>query len=107
MWRAYGGSSGVVIVLKSTPFTTASDALGAYSSPVAYFSKEDAGVHFDKIATAIEGDMDFVRSQQRHEIAALIHEAFRFGIICCKHPGFAEEREWRIVYNPGSGRSPI
>ncbi len=100
MWRAYGGGSGVAMVLKSTAFTTASHVLGAYSSPVAYFSKDDVEAHFNRIAVAIEGDIAFIREQQRGDIAGLIHEAFRYGIICCKHPGFAEEREWRIVYNP-------
>jgi len=23
-----------------------------------------------------------------------------FGVVCTKHPGFAEEREWRVVYSP-------
>ena len=100
MWRAYGGTSGVAFVLKPTPFTTASHALGSYSSPVAYFSKADVEAHFDKIAAAIRGDLDFVKSQSRPSIVARIHEAFRYGMICCKHPGFSEEREWRIVYNP-------
>jgi hypothetical protein len=100
MWRAYGGSSGVAMVIKSAPLTTASHELGAYSSPVTYFSRPDVEAHFDKIAAAVQGDTAFVASQPRPAIVSMIHEALRFGIICCKHPGFDEEREWRIVYNP-------
>lgn len=100
MWRAYGGNSGVAMVVNSTPFMTASDALGAYSSPVAYFSQAQVESHFDGIASAIESNVEFIRSIPRPQIVGMVHESYRFGMICCKHPGFAEEREWRIVYNP-------
>jgi hypothetical protein len=100
MWRAYGGRTGVAVVLKSAPFVAISHALGSYSSPVAYFNKEKIEAHFAKIAAGIAADMDFVKAQPRATIINTMHEAFRFGMICCKHPGFAEEREWRVIYNP-------
>lgn len=100
MWRAYGGGTGVALVVKSEPFVLTSDALGAYSSPVAYTGQADVEQHFDAVAAAIEKDKDFVKSRGQVAIENMIHEAFRFGMICNKHPGFAEEREWRIVYNP-------
>lgn len=100
MWRAYGGGTGVALVVKSAPFTMVSDELGAYSSPVSYLDQAGVEAHFSTIADAIEKDMDFVQSRQQGEIEYLIHEAFRYGILCNKHPGFAEEREWRIIYSP-------
>jgi hypothetical protein len=100
MWRAYGGKSGVALVVKSAPFLTVSDALGAYSSPVAYFSGQEFEQHFDRIAAAIEANGDVVKNAPKNAIINMVHEAFRYGMICCKHPGFTEEREWRIVYNP-------
>ena len=30
----------------------------------------------------------------------------RFATLCTKHPGFAEEREWRVVYCPTLEQSP-
>lgn len=36
MWRAYGGTTGVAIVMNNGPFLRPSEALGAYTSPVAY-----------------------------------------------------------------------
>lgn len=100
MWRAYGGTSGVALVLKPDPFLGSTAALGAYSSPVAYSSKADVEAHFAKIADNVLSDLAFVQTLPRPSIVTTIHEAFRYGMICCKHPGFAEEREWRIVYNP-------
>jgi hypothetical protein len=38
MWRAYGGATGVAIVLSPTPFLVESQALRAYTSPVGYFT---------------------------------------------------------------------
>jgi hypothetical protein len=30
----------------------------------------------------------------------------RFAALCTKHPGFAEEKEWRVVYCPALEQSP-
>ena len=106
MWRAYGGRCGVAMVLKSAPFLASSSTLGAISSPVAYFDKEGVERHFGRIANNLSADLPFVRSLPRDAIISNIHEALRFGMICCKHPGFAEEREWRVVYNPDRDLNP-
>jgi len=33
-------------------------------------------------------------------LIANIFTMFRFAVLCTKHPGFGEEKEWRAVYNP-------
>ena len=99
MWRAYGGNSGVALVVKAAPFMTVSDELGAYSSPVAYFSEKQIEEHMNLVASSIEKSHAFLKQTPKSDIIRNVHEAFRYGMICCKHPGFAEEREWRIVYN--------
>lgn len=43
---------------------------------------------------------DFLRSKGSAEIHGWLFQALHFAAICTKHPGFHEEREWRIVYNP-------
>jgi hypothetical protein len=100
MWRAYGNNVGVALVVKSGPFTEVSGALGAYSSPVAYLHQDGVNAHFDRIASAIEGDLEFFKTHTEDHIQYMIHEAFRFAMICNKHPGFAEEKEWRVIYSP-------
>lgn len=34
-------------------------------------------------------------------------QMLRFAILCTKHPGFREEREWRVIYAPTYEVSPI
>jgi hypothetical protein len=38
MWRAYGSSAGVALVLNNNPFVSDSNALDVYTSPVRYMS---------------------------------------------------------------------
>jgi hypothetical protein len=34
-----------------------------------------------------------------------IFEVFKNIVFCVKHPGFKEEREWRVIYNPVYSKS--
>jgi len=105
MWRAYGGTTGVALVLNNSPFITPSETLKAYSSPVAYLSDKDFAERFVKIATNIENETEFVREQGREVIKGYVFAMFRFAAVCTKHPGFAEEKEWRVVYCPSLEKS--
>jgi hypothetical protein len=105
MWRAYGGVTGVAIVLRSTPFVSASNALKIYSSPVAYFSFEQFNREFSRIADNVDANAEFVRQLGRDAMIGYIFNMFRFSMWCTKHPGFHEEREWRIVYTPEFDKS--
>lgn len=100
MWRSRGKGMGIAIVMKNTPFLGISDALKAYTSPVAYLNPEEFGVELGNIAANIENNLEFLRSRDREEIKGLIFHAFRFAAVCTKHPGLEEEREWRVVYTP-------
>ena len=55
MWRAYGGTAGVAIVMNGGVFhrPVSSDALKAYTSPVAYLDVEGFNVEFVKLISAI------------------------------------------------------
>ncbi|MDA0657180.1 MAG: DUF2971 domain-containing protein [Proteobacteria bacterium] len=101
MWRAYGDGTGVAFVLKSAPFFNESDAFKAYTSPVAYISDKEFGREFTNAAGRIREAKDFLRqTYARNDVVAYVFEMLRFAALCTKHPGFAEEREWRIVYCP-------
>lgn len=99
MWRAYGGNNGVALVMNSGPFLRPTDALKAYSNPVAYLSDSAFQKEFDALLGGLEADKEFLK--QLGEEAALYHlfETFRTAILCTKHPGFREEREWRVIHN--------
>ncbi|MCF8478082.1 MAG: DUF2971 domain-containing protein [Pseudolabrys sp.] len=105
MWRAYGAFAGVAVVMNSQVFLKPSDALLAYSSPVAYLSPEEFELEFARTVGRIEQNMDFVRGLGKDTVFNNVFNMFRAACICTKHPGFKEEREWRVVYSPKIKRS--
>lgn len=97
MWRAYGGSAGVAFIFNGGPMFRPSNALKAYSSPVAYFGPNGVAEEMRKIASGLRTHRDFVSQQGKEWLKHGMFEAFRFAAICTKHPAFLEEREWRVV----------
>lgn len=107
MWRAYGGNAGVAIVMNGTPFLGPSDALKAYTSPVAYLSVQSFAPEFSKLMENMEAEKELLTSMGEQHVLNMLFEAFRFAILCTKHPRFREEREWRIIYNPALAKSDV
>jgi hypothetical protein len=105
MWRAYGGTAGVAIVFHGGPFLRPSDALKAHTSPVAYLNDERFNREFATLIDSVESNRDFVQSLGDQIALNNIFAAFRQAILCTKHPGFHEEREWRIIYSPSYQKS--
>jgi hypothetical protein len=105
MWRAYGGPAGVALVVNSTPFGSELDVLHIYSSPVRYIDVSGFKQDFIRLLEALEENLNFLKERSSDEIEAYAFQMLRFGVLCTKHPGFAEEREWRVVYNPGYAKS--
>lgn len=100
MWRAYGDATGVALVMKAAPFFNESDALQAYTSPVAYLSAKGFEREFGALAGSILENAEFLRTLQREQISHLLFNAFLFAGLCTKHPGYVEEREWRVIHCP-------
>jgi hypothetical protein len=100
MWRAYGGSTGVAMVINNAPFLAESSELNIYSSPVGYHDTDSFALEFESVVGAVRKEMDFLKVQADEVIQAYVFHMLRFSILCTKHPGFREEREWRVIYNP-------
>jgi Protein of unknown function (DUF2971) len=105
MWRAYGGVAGVAIVFHGGPFLRPSDALKAHTSPVAYLNDKRFNQEFAALIDSVESNHDFVQSRGDQMVLSNIFSAFRHAVLCTKHPGFHEEREWRIIYSPSFQKS--
>jgi hypothetical protein len=105
MWRAYGETTGVALVMNNSPFLTPSDALKAYTSPVSYPDHKEFEGEFGRVVDNIDNEADFVKQQGREVITGYIFRMLTFAAVSTKHPGFAEEKEWRIVYIPRLGKS--
>lgn len=106
MWRAYGNTSGVAIVCNNTPFVADSDALKAYSSPVAYFTSHQFNDEFREITHNLRKNISLFRALPEGALRGMIFNVYRFAMLSTKHPGFHEEREWRIIYTPSFDKSP-
>ena len=106
MWRAYGEATGVALVLSNRPFLAYTGPPGIYSSPVLYLDNASFEDELMKVIGAIRSNYEFLRDQDRDKVRGAIFNAFKFAVLCTKHPGFSEEREWRAIYMPSMERSP-
>lgn len=102
MWRAYGGTNGVALVMNNAPFQDSAppDVLKIYGSPVAYFKGKEFSERFGEVVNSIENEADLLKQRDRDEIKARIFRMFAYGAVCTKYPGFAEEVEWRVIHFP-------
>jgi len=100
MWRAYGGKRSVALVMNASVFRSESDALAAYTYPVEYQDSYSFNTEFGKLVSRIELEKDFILSLGKEMTINYLFQLFKAYALCVKHPGFHEEREWRVVYNP-------
>ncbi|WP_203074256.1 DUF2971 domain-containing protein [Falsiroseomonas ponticola] len=105
MWRAYGRSGGVALVMNTAPFFGDSDALKAYTTPVAYFSKDEFAAEIERLSNSMVENISQLKKLNESHFHHLVFSAFRFALLSAKHPGFREEREWRVVHNPTLDKS--
>jgi hypothetical protein len=100
MWRAYCNPTGVALVLNAGAFYLKTDVLRVYSSPVAYLSDAEFNQMIERIAANVNAEQGLLNSIDRRAVLHGLLNMLKFLILCTKHPAFAEEREWRIVYTP-------
>jgi hypothetical protein len=101
MWRAYGQPTGVAIVINGRPFMLpTTDALNISFSPVVYLSPAEFEHQLDVLLDRIEDEHQFVQEHDAGTTLNYVFSAFRSAVLCTKHPGFREEREWRLTHSP-------
>lgn len=107
MWRAYGGRAGVALVLNTATFLSETDAMAVYSMPVVYRDQDQFVAWFQTWAASIMDAGDEIAEIDRQVILNHFFFAFRSFVLATKHPGFKEEREWRVFHSPSlDGESP-
>ena len=100
MWRAYGGRTNVAIVVNPS-FLFNESTSGVYSTPVIYSSlQEFADQHFTMLLNSIEENFNEVAILDRDYIISCVLLAFNSIAMATKHPGFEEEKEWRLIFAP-------
>jgi hypothetical protein len=98
MWRAYGRAAGGIAIVMNVPMGNTDTNFHVFLSPVAYKDEIDSDM------SAIIGNMGAARqllgSIPRDEFLNRLFSMLVMAAVCLKHPGFHEEREWRLVYLP-------
>jgi hypothetical protein len=101
MWRAFDrGTIGVAVVVDVAPFLQVTEALKAYSSPVAYWNRQQFEEEFKIVAQRVLANQDFVSKLPRPQLVEMVFLMLLFAATCSKHPGLQDEREWRVLTNP-------
>lgn len=106
MWRAYGCGTGIALVINGAVMFGNTQVLQVFSSPVSYERPETVAEQLNRIADNISRDADFLRNVGREVVKSTVFNMFLFGILCTKHPGFHEEREWRAIASPRIYQTP-
>jgi len=100
MWRAYGGDFPVALVFNNGPFMRDTDAFRAYTYPVEYHDLDHVRTRLSEIEAKMRSHEDVIHHLGFSGTVDWVFEAIKILILCTKHPGFREEREWRVVYTP-------
>lgn len=100
MWRAYGGDAPVALIFKPEAILGEKDILHSYCFPVEYRSDEDMVLEMHRVIDGISTEKDSFSQLGEEVFVDYMRQYFKDTIICSKHPAFAEEKEWRVVYNP-------
>lgn len=107
MWRTYGKPSGVAVVIDMSPMRAVTDHFDTYAYPVSYIEKEEIGERLMSIARGIERETHFLRALPIEFLQWAIQLALTYLCVGTKHPGFSEEREWRICHVRTQGLSSV
>lgn len=103
MWRAYGNTA---LVLNNTPMMSVTDKLEVFSMPVLYVSEEGFSEYLSRITDSILINRKYLMNLGGDTLVSYVSRMlFRFAI-ATKHPGFKEEKEWRLFHRPSEGKSP-
>lgn len=100
MWRAYGGGAGVALIINPGVMLRESDSLAAYSYPVFYFNEIEACGAFKAFTDRLIAEKEIIGKLKLEELVHYVFEVLQSYAFCLKHPGFKEEREWRVVFRP-------
>ncbi len=102
MWRGYGGNgSGIALVLDTKKIESAANVNSPfYLNPLVYLSNDQ---RIDRIQSAVEKIATLFENRDLSETdlkwaAVVFLEWLKMFSLFTKHNGFAEEREWRLVY---------
>ena len=105
MWRAYGRRTGVAIVMHAAPLLH-TERLPLSLHPVSYLGQASFESVLDNLIDHIDQYGEEIQAIRPTETLQCFLESLLFSLFSLKHPGFKEEREWRLIYQERSGLLP-
>lgn len=69
-------------------------------SPVLYGGPKEFSREFEELIQTVDQNIDFLKSLPQEWIVNAASYALQIASYSIKHPGFEEEREWRIIHRP-------
>lgn len=100
MWRAFGGTATRIGLVLSIPYTLSALPLSIMFSPVSYPSESAAHRVWEEVVQNIRTNREDLLKIGRDALVRLVFNTFLSSVVCLKHEGFHEEREWRAIYSP-------
>lgn len=104
MWRAYGKETGVGFVIRNDNLFE-EGPFDVVLLPVNYIEDEGFLEILTVMSKNIDNNVQFIKSLDREEFKQYLLYVLRGLTLSTKHPGFEEEKEWRIIYTPHVFRS--
>ena len=98
MWRAYGGTSNVCLLLRTEAFMTHQTAYDAGITAVHYGGPDGFIQRFTRIVESVESNLDELAKLDLGLVAFNWKAVLDDLVLSTKHPSFEEEREWRVIY---------
>lgn len=99
MWRAYGSQEGKAgLVLNNPP--KPSLKLGIILSQALYYTSDELSSDLLTIAESVSQNIEYIKTLKRETILGTVITSLIIYALCLKHPGFKEEREWRLIFLP-------
>lgn len=97
MWRGYGRDAGVALVFDVRKMQNAIGEEKIKLSPVEYYTECKVEKRICEIIDNIKNSGGILKKSSTESILSSILNALRYAVVSIKHPGFEEEKEWRLV----------
>jgi hypothetical protein len=108
MWRAFSPTTARVAVIFKVPwFSPGVTSLNLLVSPVAYLTESETHTILRSVIQQIRKNCNFLKLLSRQQVIAGVVNMLLTSVLCQKHEGFREEREWRAIYSPKLTPSPL
>lgn len=101
MWRGYGRETPVALILNNSFLDADNNLYGIIITPVFYYTDDQVLSFFSEFNGIAQGLLNNGGANiSREVVKSIFLQIFKTISFAFKHPGFSEEKEWRIVYRP-------